>query len=123
MERLRLSGSIKRVCETKMKKLPKNFGKLKDEMPPLVDFLVKESQKPIQKQVKLSKNMEKDDEDNVSRNVKSLRSFSLYCLDNQNQRFFQALTNWFGVFKIGYFDGKDWNDMWYLEEGDDYQVK
>lgn len=64
-----------------------------------------------------------NDEGVESRNQLSLASFSKYCLENPNQRFFQALTNWFGVPKIGYFDGKDWVDMWYMEEDVDYKIK
>lgn len=40
--------------------------------------------------------MEKDDEGNMSKNSKQLRKFVLYCLDNPNQRFYQALRNWSG---------------------------
>lgn len=58
----------------------------------------------------------------TSRNKKSLDSFSKYCIANPNQRFFQALTNWFGAYKIGLYDGENWNDMWNLEEEKDYKV-
>lgn len=61
-------------------------------------------------------------EERVSRNKKSLDSFSKYCLENPNQRFFQALTNWFGAPKIGYLNGENWIDMWYMEEDVDYKV-
>jgi len=58
-----------------------------------------------------------------SMNESSLSSFAGYCIANPNQRFFQALTNWFGVQKIGFFDGKNWHDLWFLEERIDYKVK
>lgn len=57
-----------------------------------------------------------------SRNELSLSSFAEYCIANPQIRFFQALTNWFGVPKIGYFDGKNWNDLWYAEENIDYKI-
>lgn len=58
-----------------------------------------------------------------SRNELSLNSFSEYLIEHPEQRFFQALTNWFGVEKIGYFDGKNWIDLWNLEEDVDYKIK
>ena len=58
-----------------------------------------------------------------SRNELSLSSLAEYLISNPDQRFFQGLTNWFGVPKIGYFDGKNWIDMWNLEEGVDYKIK
>lgn len=65
-----------------------------------------------------------DDEGHASRNVESLRSFSLYCLDHPEQRFFQALRNWFGVGYIGMSSNReDWQDTFNLEEGRDYEIK
>lgn len=58
-----------------------------------------------------------------SRNKKSLDSFFKYCTENPEQRFFQALTNYFGFSKIGYYDGENWNDLWFMEEGIDYDIK
>lgn len=61
----------------------------------------------------------KNDEGIPSRNQQSLASFSEYCLDHPEQRFFQALRNWFGVGFI-YADN---HDTFYWEEGVDYQIK
>lgn len=60
-----------------------------------------------------------NDDGRPSRNQLSLDSFSQYCLEHPEQRFFQALRNWFGVGFI-YADG---NDTFYLEEGRDYEIK
>ncbi len=38
--------------------------------------------------------IELDDEGNPSKNSKQLRKFVLYCLENPDQRFWQALRNW-----------------------------
>ena len=58
-----------------------------------------------------------------SRNELSLNSFAGYCIENPNQRFFQALTNWFGAGYIGFSqDRQEWHDLWFLEENIDYKV-
>jgi hypothetical protein len=41
-------------------------------------------------------NIEKNDEGNLSKNSKILRTFVLYCLKNPELRFFQALSGWLG---------------------------
>lgn len=58
----------------------------------------------------------------TSRNKLSLNSFSEYCIGHPEMRFFQALTNWFGVPKIGYLNNDVWTDMWFMEEGVDYKM-
>ena len=80
----------------------------------------------MKKTIKKKTNKKKlpvDDEGNLSRNTLSLSSFAGYCLEHPNERFFQALTNWFGVSKIGYESSDGWRDMWYLEEDVDYKIK
>ena len=59
-----------------------------------------------------------------NKNKKSLNSFTKYCVAHPEQRFFQALTNWFGVGYIGSSgDREQWFDMWNLEEDKDYIIK
>jgi len=58
-----------------------------------------------------------------SRNELTLSAFAGYCIEHPEQRFFQALTNFMGLYKIGYFDGQNWHDMWNMEEGIDYKIK
>ena len=83
-------------------KLPKNWGKMKDEMCT---------------GSKVKTNVQ-------SKNSKTLESFTKYCQENPNQRFFQSLTNWFGVGYIGYSNDRiEWTDTFYLEEGKDYKLK
>lgn len=57
-----------------------------------------------------------------SKNSLSINSFYKYCIKHPEQRFFQALTNWFGFDKIGVYDGKKWIDLWNMEENKDYQI-
>lgn len=65
----------------------------------------------------------KNKTDFFSRNKKSLDSFTKYCNAYPEQRFFQALRNWFGVGYIGMSgDLKKWRDTFYLEEGEDYKI-
>ena len=59
-----------------------------------------------------------------SRNKKSLESFAKYCKENPEQRFFQALRNWYGIAFIGISsDREHWKDTFYLEEGEDYMIQ
>jgi hypothetical protein len=57
-----------------------------------------------------------------SRNELTLSAFAEYCISHPEQRFFQALTNFMGFFKIGYLDNEGWQDLWYMEEGVDYII-
>ena len=58
-----------------------------------------------------------------SKNELSLNSFAEYCIGHPQERFFQALTNWFGVSRIGYDSCDGWQDLWWMEEGIDYKIK
>lgn len=74
--------------------------------------------------MKKKKKINIDDEGQVSRNTLSLSSFAGYCLKHPEQRFFQALRNWFGVGYIGMSnDRKKWQDTFCLEEDEDYEIK
>lgn len=58
-----------------------------------------------------------------SRNELSLNSFAGYCIEHPEQRFFQALRNWFGVGYIGFSNDREkWDDTFYLEEDVDYKI-
>lgn len=47
-----------------------------------------------------------------------------YCEENPEQRFFQALRNWFGVAFIGVSsDREHWRDTFYFKEGEDYLIQ
>lgn len=60
----------------------------------------------------------------TSRNKKSLESFTKYCEENSEQRFFQALRNWFGVPFIGVSNDREkWDDTFYWEEDKDYKIQ
>ena len=58
---------------------------------------------------------ELDDEGNISKNSKDLRKFVLYCLQNPEQRFWQALRNWSKanfILKSSHFDFEMFDDKW-----------
>jgi hypothetical protein len=51
-----------------------------------------------------------------TRNSKSLESFVAYAKSHPEERFWQALRNWFGVGFIGTSnDNERWTDTFYLE--------
>ena len=59
-----------------------------------------------------------------TRNSKTLDSFIKYCVSHPNERFFQALRNWFGYPYIGVSNDRvKYYDTFYLEEGIDYEIK
>lgn len=59
----------------------------------------------------------------VNKNKKSLDSFTEYCIKFPEQRFWQALRNWFGIGFIGISNNlEEWKDTFYLEENQDYQI-
>lgn len=67
-----------------------------------------------------------NDEGIPSKNQKELESFAEYCLKNPEQRFWQALRNWFGIGYVGISNDRiKWIDTFYLEEGSgkDYEVR
>lgn len=73
--------------------------------------------------MKKAKELPLDDEGQPSKNTLSLSSFAGYCLKHPEQRFFQALRNWFGVGYIGTSnDLEEWHDTFYLEEDKDYKI-
>ena len=59
--------------------------------------------------------IELNDEGIPSKNSKQLRKFVLYCLDNPEQRFWQALRNWAKVpfiLKSSHFDADMFDEKW-----------
>ena len=67
--------------------------------------------KPKSKKITLPSN-------EVTRNSQELESFTLYCQENTQERFWQALRNWSNVGFVGVSNDREhWQDTFYLEAG------
>jgi hypothetical protein len=57
----------------------------------------------------------------ISKNAERLKSFTKYCKDHPDERFFQALRNWLKVARVEVvtiekdFSKKTWEDTFYWE--------